>query len=69
MAPQRLGAAMVMPIGRLTDRRGGGVVAVYGLVVTAAATIGLTPLTATTPCAVRSAILVVRGIGPARLHP
>ena len=64
LAPQGVGAALAMPIsGRLTDRIGGGVVAVFGLIVVLAATIGLTRLTATTPYAETSAILVVRGIG------
>jgi EmrB/QacA subfamily drug resistance transporter len=64
LAPQGVGAALAMPIsGRLADRIGGGVVAVFGLIVILAATIGLTRLTATTPYAETSAILVLRGIG------
>jgi EmrB/QacA subfamily drug resistance transporter len=64
LAPQGLGAALVMPIsGRLTDRIGGGAVAVFGLLVMTGATVGLTRLTGHTPFTVTSAILVVRGIG------
>ncbi len=64
LAPQGLGAAVVMPIsGRLTDRLGGGRVALSGLSVMTAATIGLTDLSAHTPFTVTSAILFVRGIG------
>jgi MFS family permease len=54
----------VMPIsGRLTDRIGGGPVVLFGLIVMTAGTIALTRLTATTPYAVTSAMLFVRGIG------
>lgn len=64
LAPQGLGAALVMPIsGRLTDRIGGGIVSVFGLVVMTAATIGLTQLTAHTSYTVTAAILVIRGVG------
>ena len=64
LAPQGIGAALVMPIsGRLTDRIGGGIVSAFGLVVMTAATIGLTQLTADSPYGVTSAILLVRGVG------
>jgi EmrB/QacA subfamily drug resistance transporter len=64
LAPQGLGAALVMPIsGRLTDRIGGGRVSVFGMTVMTLATLGLTQLTAHTPFTVMSAILFVRGIG------
>jgi EmrB/QacA subfamily drug resistance transporter len=64
LAPQGIGAALVMPIsGRLTDRVGGGIVASFGLVVMTVATIGLTRVGADTPYAVTSAILLVRGVG------
>jgi EmrB/QacA subfamily drug resistance transporter len=64
LAPQGIGAALVMPIsGRMTDRIGGGVVSVFGLAVMTIATIGLTQITAHTPYSVTSAILVVRGVG------
>jgi nitrate/nitrite transporter NarK len=42
-------APLVMPInGRLTDRIGGGIVSVFGLVLMTAATVALTQLTAHT---------------------
>jgi MFS family permease len=42
-------APLVMPIsGRLTDRIGGGIVPVFGLVLMTAATVALTQLTAHT---------------------
>jgi EmrB/QacA subfamily drug resistance transporter len=64
LAPQGLGAALTMPIsGRLTDRIGGGPVALFGLLVMTVATIGLTRLTAQTPFTQTSAILLVRGVG------
>jgi EmrB/QacA subfamily drug resistance transporter len=64
LAPQGIGAALMMPFsGRLTDRIGGGPVALFGLLVMTAATIGLTQLTAQTPYTVTTAILVVRGFG------
>jgi hypothetical protein len=64
LAPQGLGAALVMPLsGRLTDRIGGGPVTLLGLLVTMGATIGLTGLGARTPYTVTSAILAVRGAG------
>jgi MFS family permease len=64
LAPQGLGAALLMPIsGRLTDRLGGGPVAVFGLVVMIAATVALTQWTAHTGYTLTSAILVVRGFG------
>ena len=64
LAPQGIGAALVMPIsGRLTDRIGGGPVVLFGLIVMTVATIGLTRFTAHTPYMATSAILFVRGIG------
>lgn len=64
LAPQGIGAALVMPIsGRMTDRIGGGPVSAFGLAVMTVATIGLTQLTAHTPYSATSAILVVRGVG------
>jgi EmrB/QacA subfamily drug resistance transporter len=64
LAPQGLGAALTMPIsGRLTDRIGGGPVALFGLVVMTAATVALTRLTAHTAYGLTSTILIVRGIG------
>jgi EmrB/QacA subfamily drug resistance transporter len=64
MAPQGIGAAMVMPIsGRLTDRIGGGPLVVFGLVVITGATIAMTKWTSHTPFTITSANLFVRGIG------
>jgi len=64
LAPQGLGAALVMPIsGRLTDRIGGGIVALSGLVVMTIATVALTQLTAHTSYDMTAAILAVRGVG------
>jgi len=49
LAPQGIGAALVMPIsGRLTDKLGGGIVSVFGVVVMTVATIALTWVTAHT---------------------
>ena len=64
MAPQGLGAAFAMPFaGRLTDRVGGGRVALVGLTVMAIGTIPFTGLTAHTPYALLAGSLFVRGIG------
>jgi EmrB/QacA subfamily drug resistance transporter len=64
MAPQGVGAAMVMPMaGRLTDRLGGGSVAVVGLILMTVATVPFAFITATTSYALLAALLVVRGIG------
>jgi len=64
MAPQGVGAAMAMPIaGRLTDRVGGGRVAMVGIVIMTLGTIPFAFLTATTPFALLAGLLVIRGIG------
>ncbi len=64
LAPQGIGAALVMPIsGRLTDRIGGGPVVVFGLIVMTVATVMLTQLTGHTSYAATSSILFIRGIG------
>jgi EmrB/QacA subfamily drug resistance transporter len=64
MAPQGIGAALVMPLaGRLTDRVGGGRVAVVGIIV---ATIGTLPFIWVGPdtsYALLAGTLVVRGFG------
>jgi EmrB/QacA subfamily drug resistance transporter len=64
MAPQGLGAALVMPLsGRLTDRIGGGVVAVVGLLVMTVATLPFAFVGAGSSYALLAAVLVARGIG------
>ena len=65
MAPQGLGAALAMPIaGRLTDRIGGGRVALFGTVVVALATIPFaTRRSAHTSYMLLGVFQFVRGIG------
>jgi nitrate/nitrite transporter NarK len=64
MAPQGIGAALVMPIsGRLTDRIGGGRVAVFGITVMTLATIPLVTVAATSSYAWLAVVLLVRGVG------
>jgi EmrB/QacA subfamily drug resistance transporter len=64
MAPQGLGAAAVMPFaGALTDRIGGGRVALAGVAVMAVGTIPFVAVGATTPYALLAVFLVVRGVG------
>jgi EmrB/QacA subfamily drug resistance transporter len=64
MAPQGLGAALVMPIsGRLTDRIGGGRVALFGITVMALATVGLVGVGPTSSYGWLALVLLVRGIG------
>jgi EmrB/QacA subfamily drug resistance transporter len=64
MAPQGVGAALAMPIaGRLTDRVGGGRVALVGLVVMTLGTIPFAFITGTTSYGLLAALLVVRGLG------
>lgn len=64
LAPQGLGAALGAPIaGRLTDRLGGGKVAVAGLVILAVATVPFTMLSATTPQWLIMVGLFFRGMG------
>jgi EmrB/QacA subfamily drug resistance transporter len=64
MVPQGLGAAALMPLtGRLTDRIGGGRVALVGLLLMSAGTLPFVWIGAHTPYAWLSAILVLRGIG------
>jgi EmrB/QacA subfamily drug resistance transporter len=63
-APQGLGAAMVMPLaGRLTDRFGGGPLALFGVVLTAVATLPFALIGAHTPIVVLCIAMVFRGIG------
>ncbi|MEA2445358.1 MAG: hypothetical protein QOJ12_2650 [Thermoleophilales bacterium] len=64
MAPQGLGAAMVMPIaGRLTDRIGGGPIALVGIVVMTLGTLPFAFIGANTPYWLLAGLLVVRGFG------
>jgi EmrB/QacA subfamily drug resistance transporter len=64
MAPQGLGAASVMPVaGRLTDRIGGGRVALVGVVVMTVGTIPFVAVGTSTSYALLAAFLVIRGIG------
>jgi EmrB/QacA subfamily drug resistance transporter len=64
MAPQGIGAALVMPVsGRLTDRIGGGRVALFGIAVMILATIPLVGVGPTTSYPWLAFVLLVRGIG------
>src|SRR4051812_14782395 len=64
MAPQGIGASLAMPLaGRLTDRVGGGRVAMVGIVIMTVGTIPFAFLTATTSYTLLALLLVVRGIG------
>jgi EmrB/QacA subfamily drug resistance transporter len=64
IAPQGIGAALVMPIsGRLTDRIGGGRVALFGIAVMTVATIPLVAVRPTSSYAWLAVVLLVRGIG------
>src|SRR3954467_145548 len=64
MAPQGLGAALAMPLaGRLTDRVGGGRVAVVGLAILTLGTIPFAFLGADSSYTVLAGLLVVRGFG------
>jgi EmrB/QacA subfamily drug resistance transporter len=63
-APQGLGAALVMPIaGRLTDRFGGGPLALFGVLLTAAATIPFALIGAHTSIFWLCVAMVFRGFG------
>jgi MFS family permease len=63
-APQGLGAAIVMPIaGRLTDRFGGGPLALFGVLLTAAATIPFALIGAHTSILFLCVAMLVRGFG------
>ncbi|MEA2160467.1 MAG: hypothetical protein QOD66_2847 [Solirubrobacteraceae bacterium] len=64
MAPQGIGAALVMPIsGRLTDRIGGGRVTVFGIAVMTLATVPLVIVGSTSSFGWLAVVLLVRGIG------
>jgi EmrB/QacA subfamily drug resistance transporter len=63
-APQGLGAALAMPIaGRLTDRKGGGPLALFGVILTTIATIPFGLIGAHTSIAWLSVAMFVRGVG------
>jgi EmrB/QacA subfamily drug resistance transporter len=64
LAPQGLGAALVMPAaGRLSDRVGPGRVVLVGLVVAVLGTLAFTQLSANTSYIFLAAALLIRGIG------
>jgi EmrB/QacA subfamily drug resistance transporter len=64
VGPQGLGAALVMPLsGKLTDRIGGGPLALFGVIVTCLATIPFGLIGAHTSVLDLSVALFVRGIG------
>ncbi|HEY8582173.1 MAG TPA: DHA2 family efflux MFS transporter permease subunit [Capillimicrobium sp.] len=64
LIPQGVGAALAMPLaGRLTDRVGGGRIALVGLALMALGTVPLATMTDQTSYVLISAILVVRGLG------
>ncbi len=64
VGPQGLGAAIAMPIsGRLTDRIGGGPLALFGVIVTALTTIPFGLIGAHTPIVSLSVWMFVRGLG------
>jgi EmrB/QacA subfamily drug resistance transporter len=63
-APMGIGMALVMPlVGRLTDRFGGGPLALFGVVVTTVATIAFGFIGAHTSISWLSAAMFVRGMG------
>ena len=63
-APQGLGAAMAMPIaGKLTDRYGGGPLALFGVTLCTVATIPFALIGAHTSIAWLSVWMFIRGIG------
>jgi EmrB/QacA subfamily drug resistance transporter len=63
-APQGLGAALVMPLaGKLTDRWGGGPLALFGVSVVALGTIPFGLIGAHTSIAYLSVVMMIRGVG------
>ena len=63
-APQGLGAALVMPLaGKLTDRFGGGPLALFGVVLTTAATIPFALIGAHTSILFLCVAMLFRGFG------
>jgi EmrB/QacA subfamily drug resistance transporter len=66
MAPQGVGAAIAMPLaGRLTDRIGGGPIALVGILVLTIGTLPFAFIGADTPYWLLAGLLVVRGLGMA----
>src|SRR3954449_11491627 len=64
LAPQGIGAAVMLPIsGRLADRLGGGPVVVIGCSVMALATLPFMFVTDDTPYLLLGAVLFIRGLG------
>jgi EmrB/QacA subfamily drug resistance transporter len=64
MAPQGLGMALVMPLaGKLTDRLGGGPLALFGVVMTTITTIPFGLIGAHTSIALLSVAMLLRGMG------
>jgi len=64
VGPQGLGAALVMPLaGKLTDRMGGGPLALFGVVLTTVATIPFGLIGAHTSLAWLCVAMLVRGMG------
>jgi EmrB/QacA subfamily drug resistance transporter len=64
MAPQGIGAALSMPLaGGLTDRRGGGPVALFGVIVVTLGTLPFVAVSAHTSYVWLALLLVVRGVG------
>ncbi len=63
-APQGLGMALIMPLaGKLTDRFGGGPLALFGVVVTTIATIPFGLIGAHTSILLLSSAMFIRGMG------
>jgi EmrB/QacA subfamily drug resistance transporter len=64
VGPQGLGAALVMPLaGRMTDRMGGGPLALFGVLLTTVATVPFGLIGAHTSIAWLSVAMFVRGMG------
>ncbi len=64
VAPQGLGAAIVMPIaGRLSDRMGGGPLTLFGVILTTVATVPFGLIGPTTSVAWLSVAMLIRGFG------
>ncbi len=64
VGPQGLGAALVMPLaGKLTDRLGGGPLALFGVLITSLATIPFGLVGPHTSILGLSAVMAVRGMG------